>query len=203
MQHDDVPYRELSDALIRQMAEELVTVPGIEAVALGGSRARGTHTASSDYDLGLYYTESAHGVRAAAGAVHRAVRSGRGQHGSGGRRADHAVRRQGRVTRRRHRGSRSCGPADQRVHAEEARDQQRGDDEKLQPGATEAGFVARGLHNPTIPRWRIPSTRRVRSATSSDGLAGIPSGGIWLPSYSTHWGYPTNEEIRWLRTSIR
>jgi hypothetical protein len=30
-------------------------VPGIEAIALGGSRARGTATATSDYDIGLYY----------------------------------------------------------------------------------------------------------------------------------------------------
>ena len=37
------------------MAARLVRVPGIEAVALGGSRARGTHRPDSDWDLGVYY----------------------------------------------------------------------------------------------------------------------------------------------------
>ncbi|MEW1688524.1 nucleotidyltransferase domain-containing protein [Streptomyces sp. NPDC091265] len=37
------------------MAEQLTAVPGIRAVALGGSRARGTHRPDSDWDLGLYY----------------------------------------------------------------------------------------------------------------------------------------------------
>jgi hypothetical protein len=34
---------------------QLIEVPGIVAVMLGGSRARGTHTPDSDTDLGLYY----------------------------------------------------------------------------------------------------------------------------------------------------
>lgn len=38
-----------------QMATRLTAVPGIEAVVLGGSRARGTHHSGSDVDLGLYY----------------------------------------------------------------------------------------------------------------------------------------------------
>jgi hypothetical protein len=37
------------------LAEQLTEVPGIVAVTLGGSRARGTHTDESDVDLGLYY----------------------------------------------------------------------------------------------------------------------------------------------------
>lgn len=37
------------------MATDLVDVRGVQAVGLGGSRARGTHTPDSDVDLGLYY----------------------------------------------------------------------------------------------------------------------------------------------------
>nr|WSS65277.1 nucleotidyltransferase domain-containing protein [Streptomyces sp. NBC_01177] len=37
------------------MASRLTRLPGIEAVALGGSRARGTHRPDSDWDLGVYY----------------------------------------------------------------------------------------------------------------------------------------------------
>ncbi|MFB4277914.1 nucleotidyltransferase domain-containing protein [Nonomuraea sp. MTCD27] len=37
------------------IASRLVTVPGVVAVVLGGSRARGTHRPDSDIDLGLYY----------------------------------------------------------------------------------------------------------------------------------------------------
>lgn len=33
----------------------LGALPGIRAVVLGGSRARGTHRPDSDWDLGLYY----------------------------------------------------------------------------------------------------------------------------------------------------
>ncbi|MFE9533399.1 DUF4037 domain-containing protein [Streptomyces sp. NPDC006691] len=42
-------------ARIAAVAERLVEVPGVVAVALGGSRARGTHRVDSDWDLGLYY----------------------------------------------------------------------------------------------------------------------------------------------------
>lgn len=35
-------------------ANELTRVDGVEAVMLGGSRARGTHGPTSDVDLGLY-----------------------------------------------------------------------------------------------------------------------------------------------------
>jgi hypothetical protein len=37
------------------VAARLATVPGVVAVALGGSRARGTEAPDSDVDLGLYY----------------------------------------------------------------------------------------------------------------------------------------------------
>ncbi|MCR2784539.1 MULTISPECIES: nucleotidyltransferase domain-containing protein [unclassified Microbacterium] len=44
------------DDRLRAMAYELAAVPGVRAVALGGSRARGTHRPDSDVDLGLYVT---------------------------------------------------------------------------------------------------------------------------------------------------
>lgn len=51
--------REAEDSGLRRLiddtAERLTTVPGIRAVVLGGSRARGTHRPDSDWDLGLYY----------------------------------------------------------------------------------------------------------------------------------------------------
>lgn len=37
------------------MAAELAALPGVLAVALGGSRAQGTHGPESDWDFGLYY----------------------------------------------------------------------------------------------------------------------------------------------------
>ncbi|GAA1680222.1 nucleotidyltransferase domain-containing protein [Nonomuraea maheshkhaliensis] len=37
------------------IADRLAAVPGVVAVVLGGSRARGTHRPDSDIDLGLYY----------------------------------------------------------------------------------------------------------------------------------------------------
>jgi predicted nucleotidyltransferase len=41
--------------LIAEIAHRLKHVAGVEAVVLGGSRARGTHTPTSDIDLGIYY----------------------------------------------------------------------------------------------------------------------------------------------------
>jgi predicted nucleotidyltransferase len=46
------------EALLRRLVAALSPVPGIETIALGGSRARGTATAQSDYDIGLYYRAS-------------------------------------------------------------------------------------------------------------------------------------------------
>jgi predicted nucleotidyltransferase len=43
------------EALLRRLVVALSGVPGVEAIALGGSRARGTAAATSDYDIGLYY----------------------------------------------------------------------------------------------------------------------------------------------------
>ena len=43
------------EALLSLLVGALAPVPGIEAMTLGGSRARGTATAASDYDIGLYY----------------------------------------------------------------------------------------------------------------------------------------------------
>jgi hypothetical protein len=44
-----------SDPILKRLVPVLAEVPGIEAITLGGSRARGTATASSDYDIGLYF----------------------------------------------------------------------------------------------------------------------------------------------------
>jgi predicted nucleotidyltransferase len=43
------------EALLRRPVVALSSVPGVEAIALGGSRARGTAVATSDYDIGLYH----------------------------------------------------------------------------------------------------------------------------------------------------
>ncbi len=48
----------LDHATLLAMAERLAAMPGIMAVALGGSRARGDHVRTSDVDLGLYYRDS-------------------------------------------------------------------------------------------------------------------------------------------------
>jgi len=45
----------INDALLRHIVPRLAEVSGVVAVALGGSRARGNATATSDYDIGLYY----------------------------------------------------------------------------------------------------------------------------------------------------
>jgi Nucleotidyltransferase domain len=45
----------MQDSLLQRLVSGLADVPGLQAIVLGGSRARGTATAKSDYDLGLYY----------------------------------------------------------------------------------------------------------------------------------------------------
>lgn len=68
---------------ITRLAEELTTMHGTVAVVLGGSRARGTDDAKSDWDLGLYYRSvidltllSAHGVVYPPGAWGRLMNGG-------------------------------------------------------------------------------------------------------------------------------
>lgn len=50
-----VPEIDMSDSLMECLIPRLADVPGVAAIVLGGSRARGTATSDSDYDLGLYY----------------------------------------------------------------------------------------------------------------------------------------------------
>ncbi|WP_299538201.1 nucleotidyltransferase domain-containing protein [uncultured Streptomyces sp.] len=44
-----------SEPDIADLSARLASVPGVRAVALGGSRARGAHRPESDWDLGVYY----------------------------------------------------------------------------------------------------------------------------------------------------
>jgi hypothetical protein len=44
-----------SDPLLERIVPSLAKLPGVVAVVLGGSRARGTGKSNSDYDIGLYY----------------------------------------------------------------------------------------------------------------------------------------------------
>lgn len=46
------------ELLIQDIVNEVKNVSGVKAVALGGSRARGTHHSASDIDLGIYYDPS-------------------------------------------------------------------------------------------------------------------------------------------------
>jgi hypothetical protein len=46
------------DSILQRLVPTLAEVPGIEAIALGGSRARGTASNTSDYDLGLYFSSA-------------------------------------------------------------------------------------------------------------------------------------------------
>jgi predicted nucleotidyltransferase len=43
------------NTLIEKIVEEVRQVKGVRAIVLGGSRARGTYTSTSDIDLGIYY----------------------------------------------------------------------------------------------------------------------------------------------------
>jgi predicted nucleotidyltransferase len=44
------------ESIIQKILASLITVKGIEAVVLGGSRARGNHSSKSDIDIGIYYS---------------------------------------------------------------------------------------------------------------------------------------------------
>src|SRR6201995_5272962 len=48
-----------SDPILQRIVPALAEVPGVAAIALGGSRARGTATDASDYDIGLYFSAGA------------------------------------------------------------------------------------------------------------------------------------------------
>jgi predicted nucleotidyltransferase len=48
-----------SSPFLQRLVSALAEVPGVEAIVLGGSRARGTAHATSDHDIGLYYREAA------------------------------------------------------------------------------------------------------------------------------------------------
>ncbi|ACZ90102.1 nucleotidyltransferase domain-containing protein [Streptosporangium roseum] len=50
-----IEYTLVDDVALEALAQRLVEIPGVVAVVLGGSRARGTHRPDSDIDLGLYY----------------------------------------------------------------------------------------------------------------------------------------------------
>ncbi|WP_405144492.1 nucleotidyltransferase domain-containing protein [Sphaerisporangium sp. NBC_01403] len=50
-----IEYAPVDDVALGALAQRLVEIPGVVAVVLGGSRARGTHRPDSDFDLGLYY----------------------------------------------------------------------------------------------------------------------------------------------------
>jgi predicted nucleotidyltransferase len=43
---------------VRELAERLMEIPGVVAVALGGSRAGGVIHPDSDWDFGLYYRDA-------------------------------------------------------------------------------------------------------------------------------------------------
>ena len=48
----------MKETIVELLSEALRPVRGLSALVLGGSRARGLASPSSDYDLGLYYEEN-------------------------------------------------------------------------------------------------------------------------------------------------
>src|SRR5690606_42023795 len=46
------------ELFLDHVADRLAALPGVRAVTLGGSRAQGTHTPESDWDVALYYRGS-------------------------------------------------------------------------------------------------------------------------------------------------
>ncbi len=54
--HTHIPSAQ--QAVVAHMVEDLISVPGVEAIVLGGSRARKTAHAASDVDLGVYYYDT-------------------------------------------------------------------------------------------------------------------------------------------------
>jgi predicted nucleotidyltransferase len=58
VERDAMP-TETPDPLLQRVLPVLAEVPGVVAIALGGSRAMGIAHAASDYDIGLYFSEGA------------------------------------------------------------------------------------------------------------------------------------------------
>ena len=52
------------DNIIQSVTEKLSSLPYIEGIILGGSRARGTHTEDSDIDIGIYYKSESFDITA-------------------------------------------------------------------------------------------------------------------------------------------
>lgn len=52
------------DNIIQLVTEKLSSLPYIEVIVLGGSRARGTHTVDSDIDLGICYNSQSFDLNA-------------------------------------------------------------------------------------------------------------------------------------------
>jgi hypothetical protein len=48
----------MTDAILNCIVPALAEVPGVAAISLGGSQARGTATDASDYDIGLYFSST-------------------------------------------------------------------------------------------------------------------------------------------------
>ncbi|KOG79760.1 DNA polymerase subunit beta, partial [Streptomyces varsoviensis] len=48
-------YPDDDEAFASHLTEQLASLPGVRAVALGGSRATGTHRPDSDWDFAVYY----------------------------------------------------------------------------------------------------------------------------------------------------
>ena len=62
----------MANPILARLTPALVAVPGVAAIALGGSRARGTARPRSDTDIGLYYRR---GQEPAAARLREALRS--------------------------------------------------------------------------------------------------------------------------------
>ncbi|CAI7980048.1 hypothetical protein FRAHR75_720022 [Frankia sp. Hr75.2] len=45
------------DRFLDEVARDLIGLPAVEAVALGGSRAQATQRANSDWDFAIYYRD--------------------------------------------------------------------------------------------------------------------------------------------------
>lgn len=67
------PRSPIAEPAVAQLVARLAQVPGVAALALGGSRARGTAGPASDFDVGLYFRSGApfdaRGIRAAVAGI--------------------------------------------------------------------------------------------------------------------------------------